>query len=72
MSGLSPAAGEETVGLIEKETYSTTNVELRNSFYFICKKEQSEATSTIRQSSIFIRHSMKFRLTTDSGLRPLT
>ena len=42
MSGLSPAAGEETVALIEKETYSTTNVEcrltnfeLRNSIYFI-------------------------------------
>jgi hypothetical protein len=46
MSGLSPAAGEETVGLIEKETYSTTNVELRNSFYFICKKEQSEASGS--------------------------
>ncbi len=61
MSGLSPAAGEEKVVLIEKKTYRTTNVEcrltnveLRNSFYFICKKEQSEATSTIRQSSFVI------------------
>jgi hypothetical protein len=32
-------------------------------------KEQSEATSTIRQSSIIIRHSMKFHMNAAAGLK---
>jgi len=46
-----------------KRNSSMTNVECRIKEFFLfylLKKEQSEATSTIRQSSIFIRHSMKF------------
>jgi hypothetical protein len=35
MSGLSPAAGEEKVVLIEKKTYRTTNVECRIKEFFL-------------------------------------
>jgi hypothetical protein len=44
-----------------------TNVELMNSFYFIFLKEQSEATSTIRHSSIVIRHSIKLHISGAAG-----
>jgi len=30
--------------------------------FYLLNNEQSEATSTIRQSSIIIRHSMKFHM----------
>jgi hypothetical protein len=43
-----------------------TNVELRKYCYFLHLKTRSKATSTIRQSSIVIRHSMKFH--TDAGI----
>jgi hypothetical protein len=49
--------------LILKETpaWQMSNVDwrIKEFFLFYLLKEQSEATSTIRQSSIFIRHSMK-------------
>jgi hypothetical protein len=35
----------------------------------LLKKEQSEATSTIRQSSIMIRHSMKFHTSAAADLK---
>jgi hypothetical protein len=37
-------------------------------FYFL-KKEQSEATSTIRQSPIIVRPSMKFHMSGAAGLK---
>jgi len=37
-------------------------------FAKLATKAKSEATSTIRQSSIFIRHSMKFHTSAASGL----
>ena len=51
----------------------TSNIEHRIMNFVILKKS-SEATSTIRQSSIVIRHSMKFHMSTgfgcqESGLR---
>jgi hypothetical protein len=59
VSGLSAAADHRSAQFDRKRYPSMTNVELMNSFYFIFLKEQSEATSTIRHSSIVIRHSIK-------------
>jgi hypothetical protein len=59
VSGVSPVAGPKTAGQIEKETLKKriANDEGRNSFYLNFLIGQSEATSTIRQSKIVIRHS---------------
>ena len=73
----SAAAGLKNGRSDRKRNYSMTNVECRMSIdecrikefclFYLLKKEQSEATSTIRQSSIIIRHSMKFHTSTASG-----
>jgi hypothetical protein len=57
VSAQSPA--KKTAGQIEKETLKKANIEWRRKefFLFYLLKEQSEATSTIRQSSIVIQWS---------------
>jgi hypothetical protein len=72
-----PLAAEAT-SMIGKETIekrisyneyrmSIDECRIKEFFLFYLLKEQSEATSTIRQSSIFIRHSMKFHVRCPEG-----
>jgi hypothetical protein len=55
VSSFSPTAGRDQSDQIRN--FSKSNVELRNSCYLLYLKTRSMATSTIRQSSIFNRHS---------------
>jgi len=72
ISVFSPAVGLKSGQSDQKRNSSMTNADCRiKEFYlfYLLKKEQSEATSTIRQSSIIIRHSMKFHTSAASGLK---